>query len=92
LTNIVQFKFYLYGQGDPAGAAFSATIYLDEFQVRDTPLTEFPPQSSIRAKVDDFEGYANSTALLGFYRYVNGAPTTVTTASLSRPPYKAPTP
>ena len=85
LTNIVQFKFYLYGQGDPAGAAFSATIYLDEFQVRDTPLTEFPPQSSIRAKVDDFEGYANSTALLGFYRYVNGAPTTVTTASLSTP-------
>ena len=85
LANIVQFKFYLYGQGDPAGAAYSASLYLDEFQVRDTPLTEFPPPSPIRAKIDDFEGYANSTALLGVYHAVNGAPTTVTTASLSTP-------
>ncbi len=85
LTNIVQFKLYLYGQGDPAGAAYSANIYLDELQVRDTPLTEFSPPSTIRAKIDDFEGYANSTALLGFYHYVNGAPTTVTTASLGTP-------
>ena len=43
LNNIVQFKFYLYGQGDPAGTAFSATIYIDELQIRNTALIEFPP-------------------------------------------------
>jgi hypothetical protein len=38
----------------------------------------------MRAKIDDFEGYADSTALLGAYHYVNGGPT-VTTASLETP-------
>jgi hypothetical protein len=87
LNNLTQFSFYLYGQGgapDPTNA-FSATIYIDELQVRNTPLIEFPPPSPMRAKIDDFEGYADSTALLGFYHYVNGAPTTVTTASLATP-------
>jgi hypothetical protein len=86
LTNIVQFRFYLYGQGatpDPTNA-FSATIYIDELQVRNTPLIEFPPPSPMRALIDNFEGYADSTALLGFYHYVNGGPT-VTTASLETP-------
>ena len=90
LSNIVQFKFYLYGQNgapDPTNA-FSATIYLDEFQVRDTPLVEFPAPSPMRAKIDDFEGYADDAALMGFYHYVNGyagTPPTVTTASLATP-------
>ena len=87
LSNIVQFKFYLYGQNgapDPTNA-FSATIYLDEFQVRNTPMVEFPAPSPMRAKIDDFEAYADSTALMGFYHYVNGASTTVTTATLDTP-------
>jgi hypothetical protein len=85
LTNIVQFRFYLYGQGDPAGPAFTATIYIDEFQVRNTPLIEFPPPAPMRAKIDNFEEYADATALMGFYHYVNGASTTVTTGSLATP-------
>jgi hypothetical protein len=84
LNNIVQFKFYLYGQGDPVGTAFSATIYIDELQIGNTALIEFPPPSPMRSKIDDFEGYADATALLGFYHYVNGGPT-VTTASLETP-------
>jgi hypothetical protein len=92
LNNIVQFRFYLYGQGggdingqiDPTNA-FSATIYIDELQVRNAPLIEFPAPSPMRAKIDNFEEYADATALLNFYHYVNGAPTTVTTASLGTP-------
>ena len=87
LSNIVQFKLYLYGQNgapDPTNA-FSATIYIDELQVRNSPLIEFPAPSPMRAKIDNFEEYADATALLNFYRYVNGAPTTVTTASLGTP-------
>ncbi len=78
LTNIVQFKFFLYGQGDPAGPAFSSTIYIDDLQVRDTPLIQFPPPSPMRAMIDDFEQYADSTAILGFYHYVNSPAATVT--------------
>jgi hypothetical protein len=86
LANIVQFRFYLYGQNgapDPTNA-FSATIYIDELQVRNAPLIEFPPPSPMRAKIDNFEEYADAAALLGFYHYVNGGPT-VTTASLETP-------
>jgi hypothetical protein len=84
-NNIVQFKIYIYGQGDPVGTAFDATIYLDELQVRNAALIEFPAPSPMRAKIDNFEGYADSTALMNFYHYVNGAATTVTTASLETP-------
>jgi hypothetical protein len=84
LANIVQFKYYLYGQGDPAGTAFDATIYVDELQIRDSALIEFPPPSPMRAKIDNFEEYADSAALTNFYHYVNGGPT-VTTASLETP-------
>jgi hypothetical protein len=84
LSNIVQFKIFIYGQGDPAGAPFTATIYVDELQIRDTALIEFPPPSPMRARIDDFEGYSDSTALTNFYHYVNGGPT-VTTASLETP-------
>src|ERR1035441_5780531 len=84
LSDIVPCRLYLYGQGDPAGTPFTATIYVDELQIRDSALIEFPPPSPMRAKIDDFEGYADSTALTNFYHYVNGGPT-VTTASLSTP-------
>jgi hypothetical protein len=83
-NNITQFKIFLYGQGDPAVTAFDATIYLDELQVRNAPLTEFPAPSPMRTKIDNFEEYADSAALLNFYHYVNGGPT-VTTASLETP-------
>ncbi len=85
LSNIVQFAFYLYGQGDPPGTAFTATIYIDELQVRNTPLIEFPAPSPMRAKIDDFEGYTNAAALMSFYHYVDSPAATVTTASLQTP-------
>ncbi len=85
LNNITQFNFYIYGQGDPAGQPFSATIYADDIMVRDTPLIEFPPASPMRSLLDDFEGYADDAALLGFYHYENSPAATVSTASLATP-------
>ncbi len=85
LSNIVQFKFYLYGQGDPAGTPFQATIHIDDVMVRDTPLIEFPPPSPMRGLIDDFEGYADAAALLNFYHYVNSPAATATTALLESP-------
>jgi hypothetical protein len=38
LSNIVQFKFYLCGQGDPASVAYSATIYLDDLRILPAPV------------------------------------------------------
>ena len=83
--NIVRFKFFLYGQGDPAGAAFPANIYIDDVEVRNTPLIEFPAPAAVRTLIDDFEGYADDTALRGFYSYVNSPAATATTASLQSP-------
>ena len=85
LKNIVQFKFYLYGQGSPAGQPFPSTIYIDDVTVRDTALIEFAPPSPLRTQIDDFEGYADDTALQGFYSYVNSPVATVSTASLQTP-------
>jgi hypothetical protein len=84
LNNIVQFKFFLYGQGDPVGTAFSAAIYIDDFQIRNAPLIQFPPPSPMRTLIDNFE-YADSSAMLGFYHYVDSPAATVTTASLQTP-------
>jgi hypothetical protein len=85
LNNIVQCQFYVYGQGETPGAPYSSTIYVDDVMVRDTPLIEFPAPSAMRIVIDDFEGYADDTALMGFYQYVNSPVTTVTTASLQTP-------
>ena len=85
LNNIVRFKFYLYGQGSPAGQPFPSTIYIDDVTVRDTALIEFAPPSPLRTQIDDFEGYADDTALQGFYSYVNSPVATVSTASLQTP-------
>jgi hypothetical protein len=83
--DIVQFKFFIYGQGSPAGASFSATIYIDDVMLRNTPLIEFPPPSPMRALIDNFEGYADNAALLGFYTIINSPATTVATPSLETP-------
>lgn len=88
LSNIVQFKIYIYGQNDVPDPtnAFSATIYVDELQVRDTSLNEFPPPSPMRGRIDNFEGYADDAALMSFYHYVDSpAGVTVTTASIQTP-------
>ena len=85
LTDLVQFDFYLYGQGSPPGPAYSATIFIGDLQVRDTPLIENPPPAPMRALIDDFEEYANDAALLSFYTYQDSPAATVTTASLQTP-------
>jgi hypothetical protein len=86
LSNIVQFEFYLYGQGDPPGSnEYCATIYVDDLQVRNTPLIQFPPPSPMRGLIDNFEEYTNDAALLSFYTYVDSPATTVTTASIQTP-------
>jgi hypothetical protein len=85
LSNITQFKFYLYGQGAPAGPAYSAVVHIDDVMIRDTPLVEFPPASPMRALIDDFEGYADSGALMSFYSYMNSPAATFSTATLESP-------
>ena len=84
-NNIVRFKFYLYGQGETPGAGYSAVVQIDDVMVRNTPLIEFPAPSAMRTLIDDFEGYADNGALLGFYHYVNSPATTVSTASIETP-------
>lgn len=84
-SRISQFGFYMYGS-EAAIDPYSATIYVDEVTVRDTPLTEFAPPSAPRQLLDDFESYASDNALRQFYSYQNNpAATTITTASLATP-------
>ncbi len=85
LSNIVQFKFFLYGQGDPAGSPYTAAVCVDDLQVRDAALIEFAPPSAMRTVIDDFESYADSTALQSFYSYQNSPAATVSTATLETP-------
>ncbi len=85
LSKIIRFSFLLYGQGNPEGAEYTANFCIDELQIRDSPLLEFPTPSPMRSLIDDFEGYANDTALLNSYTYENSSVETVTTASLETP-------
>jgi hypothetical protein len=48
LSNIVQFKFYLCGQGDPATVAYSATIYLDDLRILPAPVLAVVQQGTSR--------------------------------------------
>jgi hypothetical protein len=48
LSNIVQFKFYLCGQGDPASVAYSATIYLDDLTILPAPVLTVVQQGTSR--------------------------------------------
>lgn len=86
MTNIVQFSFYVYGEGATPGAnSYSATIYVDNLQIRDTPLVEFPPPSPVRPLIDNFEEYTNDAALLSSYTYQDSPAATITTASIATP-------
>lgn len=84
LNDIIRFAFYQYGS-EAAIPAYSATVYLDEIMVRNTPLNEFPAPSAPREVLDTFESYADAAALLQAYTYVNSPSTTVTTADLASP-------
>ena len=83
LNNIVQFKVFIYGQGAPAGPAFDSVTYLDDLQIRDSALIEFGPPSPIRTQLDNFESYADATALNSFYTAVNSGG--IMTSSLETP-------
>lgn len=84
LSRIVQFAFYQYGS-QAAIEPYSATIYIDDLQLRDAPLVEFAPPSPPRELIDDFESYADSAALMAAYTYEVSPATVVTTATLESP-------
>ncbi len=84
LSRIVRLAFFQYGSQaklDP----YTATIYIDELTIRDTPLVEFPAPSAPRTLIDDFEGYSNDDALRAFYSYRISPAATIATASLETP-------
>jgi len=84
MSQISRIAFFQYGSQaelDP----YTATIYVDEVQVSDEPLTEFPPPSEPRDLIDDFEDYADDQALRSFYSYENSWHPTVTVASVGTP-------
>ncbi|MBN8247836.1 MAG: hypothetical protein J0L84_10375 [Verrucomicrobia bacterium] len=82
LNQIVRFAFFQYGS-QAALAEYSATVLLDEVMIRNTALTEFPLPSAPRVLIDDFEGYADSAALNGFYSAVTSPVATTTAATLA---------
>lgn len=84
MASIEKIAFVQYGS-QAAIDPYTATIHVDEVQIRDEPLTEFPPPSEPRALIDDFEGYADDEALRSFYSYENSWHPTVTVASLETP-------
>ena len=84
LNQINRFAFFQYGSQTPI-EEYMATLTLDDLQVRNTPLVEFPAPSAPRVLIDDFEAYADTTALRSFYSYVNSPASTATTASLAAP-------
>lgn len=59
LSRIVRFSFFQYGS-EAVIPAYSATIYIDDFTVRDTPLADTPPV--VETVVETFE-YADAAAL-----------------------------
>lgn len=84
LAHIVRFSFFQYGS-QAALPPYDATVSIDELMIRNKALTEFPLPAAPRSLVDDFEGYADTTALMSAYAYMNSPATTVTTASLVSP-------
>jgi hypothetical protein len=85
LSRLTKFAFYQYGS-ETAKDAYSATIYIDDLMVRDTPLTEFPMPAARRELLDDFESYTDDAALRAFYAYENSpAGVTATVASIESP-------
>lgn len=84
LGQIVRFAFFQYGS-QAALPEYAAVILVDDLEVRNAPLTEFPLPSAPRVLIEDFEGYADAAALTGFYSYQNSPAATATTASLETP-------
>lgn len=84
LNQINRFAFFQYGS-QAAIEEYVATLTLDDLQVRNVPLVEFPAPSAARVLIDDFENYTDAAALRSFYSYVNSPATTTTTASLASP-------
>jgi hypothetical protein len=84
LSKIVRFAFTQYGS-ETAIDAYSASVYIDDIMVRNTPLVEFPAASSPRPLIDDFEGYASDAAMGDFYSIVSSPAATVTTATQATP-------
>jgi hypothetical protein len=72
LDAITNFAFYIYGEGATPGAnAYTATIYVNDLQIRDTPLIEFPPPSPLRQVIENFDEFTSSASLTNFYTWVN---------------------
>ena len=84
LSKIVRFSFIQYGS-QAAIDAYSATIVIDDLQVKNAPVYEFPPAAAVRALIDDFEGYADATALEAFYTVASNPTATLATPSLASP-------
>lgn len=84
LNQINRFAFFQYGS-QAAIEEYAATLTLDDLQVRNAPLVEFPAPAAPRVLIDDFESYADAAALRTFYSSVNSPATTTTTASLASP-------
>lgn len=84
LSRIIRFAFFQYGS-EAAIEPYTATIYVDDLMVRDTPLIDVIPPAPPRELIDDFEGYADTTALQAFYAYQTSPAATVATASLETP-------
>lgn len=60
LTRITKFAFYQYGS-EGTIPAYTATIYIDDLTIRDTPLMDTPPV--VETVVETFSGYADTAAL-----------------------------
>lgn len=84
LARIVRFAVFQYGS-QAAIEPYTASIHLDDIEVRNAPLTEFPPASAPRSLIDDFEGYTSDESLMAFYGYMNSPATTTTSAGLETP-------
>jgi hypothetical protein len=84
LSRIIRFAIVQYGSQGIL-PAYTAVVYLDEITVRDQPLNEpveFPSPSAPRELIENFETYADDTALTSFYTIVNSPVATLTTPAL----------
>ncbi len=84
LSKIVRFAFFQYGS-ETALPEYSATVQVDDLEVRNSALMEFPDPAPFRTTLEDFESYANNDALTAFYGYEISPPATVATAQLETP-------
>jgi hypothetical protein len=84
LGAITRYAFFQYGS-ETMRDAYSATIYLDEVMVRNSPLNEFPAPAATRAVIENFESYTDEASILAAYAYVNSPAATTTAAAVESP-------